>query len=152
MTRGWTQWAWVVLLTAAGCTAPSTDAPTQTHAVSVGTRSISTLPSGVEAPAGVLSLWADHAAASNDEIPLYLVNRTDAPIELPAEDGDPYVKLEARTADGRWHRAQRHVFSSCGLSYQPIGLGRRWCYGPGSSTPCRLRSGTTSRSRWGARD
>lgn len=116
----------------------------RTHAVSAGTHPISDLPGGVEAPAGVITLWADYEAAGADEVPIYLVNRTADPIELPAEDGDPYVELEARTDDDRWRRAQRHVFSDCGLSYQPIVLApgeflrlRQWF--PSEGEPAEVR-------------
>lgn len=139
----WQRWVLVAAVTM-GCAASSTETPTRTHAVSSGTRPISDLPDGVEAASGVLTLWADYAAAGADEIPLYLVNRTGDPIELPAEDGDPYVKLEARIDDGRWHRAQRHVFSDCGLSYQPIVLApgeflrlRQWF--PSRGEPAQVR-------------
>jgi hypothetical protein len=150
MRGRWQRWAWgatlafVVITVSMGCAASSTEAPTRTHAISSGTRPISDLPGGAEAPPGVLTLWADYAAAGAEEIPLYLVNRTGDPIELPAEDGDPYVKLEARTDDGRWHRAQRHVFSDCGLSYQPIVLApgellrlRQWF--PSEGEPAQVR-------------
>ncbi|MCX4242970.1 hypothetical protein [Paraliomyxa miuraensis] len=150
MRGRWQRWqqkatlATVMLTMIASCTPSSTEAPTRTHAISSEARPLSDLPGGAEAPPGMLTLWADYEAAGADEVPLYLVNRTGDPIELPAEDGDPYVKLEARTDDGQWHRAQRHVFSSCGLSYQPVVLApgeflrlRQWF--PTEGEPAQVR-------------
>jgi len=38
-------------------------------------------------------------------------------MEFEAQDGRPYVKLQAKEEDGSWARAQGHVFSWCGNSY-----------------------------------
>jgi hypothetical protein len=38
-------------------------------------------------------------------------------VNLGAQDGDVYLKLEVADAQGRWIRAQPHAFSWCGNSY-----------------------------------
>lgn len=84
-------------------------------------RPVAQLPSRVVAPSGALALYADYAGARGDRIDLYLVNRTAAPISVPAQDGDVYAKLEVQR-NGRWQRAERHVYSDCGNSYRTIRL------------------------------
>lgn len=79
---------------------------------------IAKLPKHVNAPDGKLSLYADFTDVRRyGRVPLYLVNRTKKTIVLPAEGDHVYIKLEARTKDGRWRRAQRHTYSFCGNSY-----------------------------------
>ncbi|APR81914.1 Hypothetical protein A7982_07263 [Minicystis rosea] len=81
-------------------------------------RPVAALPVGVVAPEGKLTLYADYAGARGERITLYLVNRTGRSIDLPQQDGDPYLKLEALDRDSKqWERVQRHVYSDCGNSY-----------------------------------
>lgn len=47
---------------------------------------------------------------------LVLINDTDDAFEVPCQDGDIYIKLEVKL-DGKWRRAQYHVYSWCGDSY-----------------------------------
>ncbi|MBS1120619.1 MAG: hypothetical protein H6Q90_2847 [Deltaproteobacteria bacterium] len=84
-------------------------------------QSIAALPPHVVAPGGVLTLFADHGHARGDRLDLYLVNRTMATVNVPAQDNDVFAKLEVER-DGRWQRAQPHLFSDCGNSYSPIVL------------------------------
>src|SRR6185503_7126171 len=71
-------------------------------------RPIAELPVGVSAPEGQLTLHADYASARDQRVTVYLINRTGRTIDLPNQDGDPYLKLEAQTGSaGPWERAQR---------------------------------------------
>jgi hypothetical protein len=83
---------------------------------------IEQLPKHVQAPRGKLTLFADYNDVWQGNVVLYLVNDTDKPATFPAEGTDIYVKLEALGEDGRWHRAQSHVFSWCGNSYHELTL------------------------------
>lgn len=78
---------------------------------------VSSMPEHVVAPDGELTLYADYGDFTGDSLTLYLVNRTQQRIGFSSQDGDPYVKLEAMTKDGRWERAQTHRSSWCGNSY-----------------------------------
>ncbi|HQY88428.1 MAG TPA: hypothetical protein PK402_07205, partial [Tepidisphaeraceae bacterium] len=42
-----------------------------------------------------------------------------ASVQLKAQDGDVYLKLEYETSPGNWSRAQPHAYSWCGNSYFP---------------------------------
>jgi hypothetical protein len=80
-------------------------------------RPISELPAAVTAERGRVSLVADYSKrAADGSINVYLINRTDRDIQLAAQDGDVYLKLET-FSDAGWIRAQPHVFSWCGNSY-----------------------------------
>jgi hypothetical protein len=88
---------------------------------------ISELPKHIVAPPGEITLVADfdHPTKKNAtswspeswEIPVYLINRSGKKIELAAQDGDVYLKLEYQSSEGQWKRAQPHQYSSCGNSY-----------------------------------
>jgi hypothetical protein len=80
------------------------------------------LPAHVVAAENMLTFYADFEKAGPNGIPLYLVNRTGRPMNLDAQDGDPYLKLEYRDDQGRWIRAQPHLSSWCGNSYYPVTL------------------------------
>lgn len=91
---------------------------------------VAELPEGLSAPAGKVSLMADFASASPDKpVPVYLVNLSAKELHVPSQDGDIYVKLESRTADGRWVRAQPHQDSKCGNSYYNV-LIKPGCFYP----------------------
>lgn len=75
------------------------------------------LPKHVLAPPGELTLFADFQAADGNGVPLYLVNRTSTAVTPSNQGGDIYIKLEARTPEGEWKRAQSHLKSWCGDSY-----------------------------------
>src|SRR5689334_16626404 len=75
------------------------------------------LPKHIAAPAGKLTLYADFVAKEEGGVPLYVINRSDAPVCFMSQDSDIYLKLERQAADGRWERAQSHVGSDCGVSY-----------------------------------
>ena len=83
-------------------------------------RPLDRLPEHVTAPAGKLTLFADYKNKTDQHrVPVYLVNRTDKPITVEAQDGDIYMKLQYESAPGHWQRAETHVFSTCGNSYMP---------------------------------
>lgn len=76
------------------------------------------LPSGIPSKEGKVTLFADYARAVKGKgVDVYLINRSDRDIVLGAQDGDVYLKLEARSKDGTWVRVQPHAFSWCGNSY-----------------------------------
>ena len=50
------------------------------------------LPPAVTAPEGKLILWANYAGARDGRITVYIVNRTDKKVSIPAQDYDPYIK------------------------------------------------------------
>lgn len=83
-------------------------------------RPLADLPAGVAAPDGKLTMFADFEAKKDGFVPVYVVNRTAKPVLLPAQDGDPFLKLEGRAQDGAWERAQSHMHSWCGNSYFPM--------------------------------
>jgi len=80
------------------------------------------LPKYVVAPEGQLTLFADFEHPQAGGLPVYLVNRTAAPIRLKTQDGDLYLKLEYESAPGSWVRAQSHEYSWCGISYHTRSL------------------------------
>ena len=76
------------------------------------------LPGHVQAEEERISLYADFDAIRADgRVPVYVVNRTGKAVKLNSQDGDIYLKLEYRDADGNWQRAQSHSYSFCGNSY-----------------------------------
>jgi hypothetical protein len=80
------------------------------------------LPKYVVAPADRLTLFADFEHPQVGGLPVYVVNRTAAPIPVKAQDGDLYLKLEYESAPGSWVRAQSHTYSWCGNSYHTLSL------------------------------
>ncbi|HCN76376.1 MAG TPA: hypothetical protein DIT13_04170 [Verrucomicrobiales bacterium] len=50
------------------------------------------------------------------QISVFLINDTDEQLQVPAQDGDIYLKLEVNL-EGKWQRAQCHGDSWCGNSY-----------------------------------
>ncbi|HYG78446.1 MAG TPA: hypothetical protein VEK08_25825 [Planctomycetota bacterium] len=83
---------------------------------------VSALPRQVTAGDGTVSLFADYAHAKDDQITLYLVNKTKSAMSFPAQDGDLYIKLERQLPDRDWERAQTHAYSWCGNSYHSVDL------------------------------
>lgn len=80
------------------------------------------LPRFVEAPNGQLTLFADFAATAEAIVPLYLVNRTSAPVRFISRDGDLSLRLESLTEHGwrsAWPLPPEDV---CGDSYSPMTL------------------------------
>src|SRR5262245_50520496 len=59
-------------------------------------RRIAGLPADVIAPEGKLTLYADYTSARDEHVTVYIINRTGRTLDLPNQDGDPYLKLEAR--------------------------------------------------------
>jgi len=81
------------------------------------------VPDKVEAPFGKLTLYADYTESSEGTLLLYVINRTFKEVELSSQDGSIYTKLEYKTDQGDWERAQPHLYSWCGNSYDnPIKL------------------------------
>jgi len=66
---------------------------------------------------GDLHLIADKSADRANGVPVYLINATSAPVSLPTQDNDIYLKLEVKDTLGNWQRAQAHASASCGNSY-----------------------------------
>ncbi|BDS07572.1 hypothetical protein NT6N_26120 [Oceaniferula spumae] len=76
------------------------------------------LPNHIKPVSGKIVLVADYAKKGEDRrIPVYLINGSDKSITLDSQDGDVYLKLETKGADGKWQRAQPHAYSWCGNSY-----------------------------------
>ncbi|BCX50364.1 hypothetical protein HAHE_42720 [Haloferula helveola] len=89
----------------------------QLRAAEVG-EPLDKLPPSIKPAEKTVSLHADYEHPGEDgSIPVYLVNRTDDPLPLGAQDGDIYLKLEIMRPDGTWVRAQPHAYSWCGNSY-----------------------------------
>ncbi|WP_395753722.1 hypothetical protein [Prosthecobacter sp.] len=87
------------------------------------------LPEGIASTEGKVTLFADYARAKKGEpIDVYLINRSEKDLALTAEDGDVYLKLEARGADGTWKRVQPHLFSRCGNSYHMKPVVQKGCF------------------------
>ncbi|MEP6669640.1 MAG: hypothetical protein ABJF10_10835 [Chthoniobacter sp.] len=80
------------------------------------------LPPDVPVREGEVALWADFAHADAEGVPLYLVNRTNTAQSFSSQDNDIYIELEYRDGAGAWHRAQAHLASDCGNSYQQFVL------------------------------
>jgi len=79
---------------------------------------INQLPKDVTPDAGKISLVADYGSRGpNGGIPVYLINASTNEINLEAQDGDVFLKLELMDKQERWIRAQPHAFSWCGNSY-----------------------------------
>ncbi|MCX6848137.1 MAG: hypothetical protein NTY98_04390 [Verrucomicrobia bacterium] len=90
---------------------------------------IAKLPGGIPITEGKVTLFADYARAKKgDSIDVYLINRSDHDIVLNSQDGDVYLKLEAKNEDGTWTRAQPHAFSWCGNSYDFRPEVKKDCY------------------------
>lgn len=83
---------------------------------------INELPKQVVAPDGQLTLFADYDDVWRNQVVLYLVNKTDKEIDVPAQDNDLYVKMETQNSQGEWVRAQTHRNSWCGNSYRMVRL------------------------------
>ncbi len=81
------------------------------------------LPQVVQAPDGKVTLYADYGDIWQGRVVLYLVNRTEETVNFPAQDSDLYIKQETRDGEGRWCRAQTHVYSFCNQSYSPVAVG-----------------------------
>jgi len=76
------------------------------------------LPNRVRPSPNSVTLYADYSTKSaNGIVPVYLVNAGTNTINLEAQDGDVFLKLEVRNPQGRWVRAQPHAYSWCGNSY-----------------------------------
>lgn len=75
------------------------------------------LPAHIKVADGEVSLWADFENGTVQGTPLFLVNRTSKPVSFSSQDGDLYIKLEAKNENGEWVRAQPHQYSDCGNSY-----------------------------------
>src|SRR5262249_26871134 len=106
-------------LVAAACRPAAVDPerPPAAH-ISGDARPIVGLPAGAAAPEGKLTLYADYDSARDEHVKVYLINRTGRTLDIPNQDGDPYLKLEARQSGADpWQRAQRHLYSDCGNSY-----------------------------------
>lgn len=88
------------------------------------------LPEQVVAAEGKLTLFADFSQNLHPGPVLYLVNRTSSEIQIPTQDGDPYIKLERQLNTGEWTRIQSHRYSDCGNSYihatLPPGMHFKW--------------------------
>lgn len=102
-----------LLVLCSGRPAPQINSPAFRQGVAANVE----LPIHIKAPDGVLSMVADYAAASDDGVPIYIINKTGAAVVLPNQDGDIYLKLEFKDKSGRWVRAQTHRYSDCGNSY-----------------------------------
>lgn len=84
---------------------------------------ITELPLGASAATGKVTLLAgygDLPAKSHGCIPVCFINRSGRDIAVPHQDGDLFLKLEMRAADGKWVRCQPHNYSLCGNSYDPM--------------------------------
>ncbi|MBE7495014.1 MAG: hypothetical protein HS117_08715 [Verrucomicrobiaceae bacterium] len=83
------------------------------------------LPATIRKVEGKISLqlggYGSDAASqellSSGRQPVYLINDSDYDLQVPSQDSDIYLRLEAKLEDGRWHRAQYHQHSGCGNSY-----------------------------------
>lgn len=83
---------------------------------------LANLPAKIQAGDGKITLWADFEAGHETGVPLYLINKTNAPTSFSVQDKAPYIKLEYKDEDGLWTRAQAHVSSWCGNSYYHVPL------------------------------
>lgn len=87
--------------------------------VDIETKPIAKLPDQIEHEDGRFAIYADYENQQAGFLTLFLINATDEPIELPAQDGDVYIKQEAKLGD-KWVRSQPHRYSWCGNSYVPL--------------------------------
>lgn len=86
--------------------------------IDVGNQPNEALPTSVKPVAGEVTLVADYAGKwPIGTIPVYLINASTNDVDLGAQDGDVYLKLEVEDPQGHWVRAQSHIFSWCGNSY-----------------------------------
>lgn len=73
---------------------------------------VSQLPKHIKPVAGMVVLVADYDHKDGQgKVPVYLINATKKAVTLRAQDGDVYLKLEVKGADGKWRRAQPHAYS-----------------------------------------
>ncbi len=87
--------------------------------------SVTELPPAIRKVEGKISLQvggygsdpASHELMQSGRAPVYLINDTSHDLQVPSQDGDIYLCLEAKLDDGKWHRAQYHQHSGCGNSY-----------------------------------
>lgn len=77
---------------------------------------ISKLPENIKCTEGDFSIFADFDNAEGQALTIYIINDTEKKIHLPAQDGDIYIKQEAKL-EGQWQRSQPHQYSWCGNSY-----------------------------------
>lgn len=110
-----------------------------------GNEPLARLPAHVRPVAGQVTLFADFAAASEQGVPVYLINPTNRAVTLGSQDGDLKVKLERQDPDGQWQRAQPHAYSWCGNSYYSREIAPRHFLRLDGH---RVREGTTARVRY----
>ena len=84
------------------------------------------LPVHVGSTAGVVTVYADFeqitppaSAHMTAQVPLYVVNRTEAPLPLSQQDWDSYFQAEVEV-EGKWKRTNPFAFSWCGNSYDRV--------------------------------
>jgi hypothetical protein len=118
--RGVRAHRWLAVLVVLGCGAPAAAQPGAHR--SGAARPIAELPARVVAADKAVTLFADYQSVAGGQIQLYLVNRSAHAMTLPTQDGVLYIKLEAAVPKQGWARAQRHVYSSCGNSYDGMVL------------------------------
>ena len=89
---------------------------------------------------------ADYKSKQEDgSIPVYILNGTGKPLDLFAEDGDPFLKLEVQESNGQWTRAQTHLWGGCLDSYVRAlhiaqgGFALRHGYQPSEGKSCTVR-------------
>lgn len=103
------------------------------------------LPSHIHPdPGSEISLVADYGAKVAQGIPLYVINSSDQGVDLPTQDGDLFIRLEAKLPEGEWRRAQAHISSWCGNSYYALSLKpgehvRLFGYVPENGLPGEIR-------------
>lgn len=88
----------------------------------VPTGAVSALDADIEFEKGKFSIIAKEFELDGPEdsiVVIFLINDTDEEIVLPSQDGDVYLKQEAKI-DGEWRRVQPHRYSWCGNSYIPV--------------------------------
>lgn len=74
------------------------------------------LPARVRVEDDAAILFADFNDRFQDNVVVYIINNTGAPLVIPHQDNDLYIKQEA-LIDGKWQRVQTHHYSWCGNSY-----------------------------------
>jgi hypothetical protein len=87
--------------------------------------SVAELPAEIQKTAGGICLqvggYGEDSASQEmrraGTVPVYLINDSDDDLKVPSQDGDIYLRLEAKLDDGRWCRVQFHQNSDCGNSY-----------------------------------
>lgn len=78
------------------------------------------LPERVQAPDGVVSLFADYDDLWQGGVVVYVVNKSSQPLALQAQDHEIYLKQETRDENGKWTRSETHDYSDCGNSYRSV--------------------------------